>query len=257
MQNIFRPTAIAVLLTLLFLCSCNRAAADNRENSCIDCHSDTKFLVQNKKLYDYFQKWAQSDHFRNGVKCQDCHGGNPDKRSKEEAHGSIGAREASDPKSEINFKNIPDTCKRCHQEIYDAYKTSHHFEKLKGKGNGANCVTCHGSVSVGVLTTNTVKETCKQCHNKETKNAPEVPGEAVTILNKYMTCNRLYRWILKHDKPGAESVSGELGKRVAGLVREWHTFDIDEVRKNVEKLLIDLKRAQVALGYDKPDIDEN
>ena len=63
------------------------AAAEKNVDSCVDCHRDPKFLVTNRKLYDYYQQWKASVHTQEGLSCADCHGGDPAKKDKDAAHG--------------------------------------------------------------------------------------------------------------------------------------------------------------------------
>ena len=212
------------------------------KNSCVLCHMDAKFLVQNKKLYDYYKNWTRSGHYRNGVKCQDCHGGFPEKSEKEEAHGVTAVMDASNPKSAVNFRNIPGTCKKCHEEIFSAYKQSNHYAEFKDAGSGPNCVTCHGSLNAEILNANTVKATCIQCHNAKSGNSPEIPEKAELALNKYLANRRLFHWVVKHStETGAKDVLLRVNAHERGLVLKWHTFDLNGFEKDVEKLIVDLK----------------
>lgn len=223
-----------------------KVSADDKISSCVDCHSSSKFLVENKKLYDYYQNWVRSVHFREGVECQDCHGGNPKKAKKNEAHGSRMSKGVSDPKSYINAKNIPNTCKRCHEDIYNAYLTSSHFKELQESGDGPNCVTCHGSLNVTVLKVNTVKATCEKCHNEKMDNSPEIPGQAEALLERYLVDRRLYRWVVAHDpSTSKESTKNDLGKRINKLATLWHTFDLDEIRDIAKQLRTDIKNTHI------------
>ena len=65
-------------------------AAPRARSSCVDCHSNPRFMVQNKKLYDYYQGWRLSIHEQEKVTCVDCHGGNPRAADKPTAHGDQG-----------------------------------------------------------------------------------------------------------------------------------------------------------------------
>jgi len=254
----FRPIqSVCLVIGILVLLPLQLLAEDSSDNSCISCHSNSDFLVKNKKLYDYYQNWLRSAHFREGVECQDCHGGNPKTDNKKEAHGTKVIKGADDPKSSINPKNIPNTCKRCHEEIYDAYQTSKHFKKLQEKGEGPNCVTCHGSLNVTVLKVNTIKATCEKCHNKEKDNSPEIPGKAETLLEKYLIDRRLYRWVAAHDtSTSKESTKNDLGRRIDRLAELWHTFDLDEIASTAQQLRTDIKNAKVAPGQEKPSFLE-
>ena len=55
--------ALSALL-LLSLVSWKNASAEEAKDSCVECHGKTSFLVTNKKLYNYFQRWRSSSHTR-------------------------------------------------------------------------------------------------------------------------------------------------------------------------------------------------
>ena len=106
-------------------------AAAEENNSCENCHRDPDFLVTNKQLYEYFQEWSGSIHRQEGVTCDDCHGGDPRAPGKKQAHGE--GVSSSDPSSGIHYKNVPDTCGTCHDEIWEGFRESNHFEHVEKK----------------------------------------------------------------------------------------------------------------------------
>lgn len=219
------------------------------KDSCIACHSDKKLLVKNRKLYTYFQNWQKSPHQEAEVTCSDCHGGNPDKRGKEEAHG--GAKmSAADMDSPINYLNIPNTCAVCHEQIFEKFKNSKHFKNLSEKEDkqGPNCVTCHGSVNTYVLNVNNIKNTCNQCHNEESGNNPDIPDRAEVALSNFLTIYRYYGYlVLKGTPRQTERVKEETGGLVKALNVNWHTFDLDAVEKDAEGLLAILSKQAAEL----------
>ena len=105
-----RPAAAAlgmaaVLLPLLH----GPVRADGEpEGSCVACHKNPDFLVQNNRLYEYFQNWRSSVHSQEGVSCEDCHDGNPELAEKQASHGS--AISADNEASPVNFRNISQMC---------------------------------------------------------------------------------------------------------------------------------------------------
>jgi Cytochrome c552 len=246
-----RPAALALVALGIALAAAGIAraqqpaapagkAAKAEKNSCVDCHSDPKFMVQNKKLYDYFQAWTDSIHAQEGVTCSDCHGGNPKASSKAAAHGSepLSSANAASP---INYRNIPVTCAKCHQTIFNMYRQSQHFKHLKvakGDEQGPNCVTCHGSLNVTVLTVNNVRQTCQQCHNEQTGNNPDIPALAEKVLNNFMSIDRYYRFIARHSKPeDAKAFFQVVDPVIKQLTAEWHTFDIDSIDEKTHDLV--------------------
>jgi nitrate/TMAO reductase-like tetraheme cytochrome c subunit len=233
-----------VLVLILFVLPSGCTWAAEVQDSCVDCHSDRDFLVTNKKLYTYFQEWQQSIHKQEEIACSDCHGGNPKLSDKEGAHGADIAE--SNQKSAVNFRNIPETCGECHDDFLQAYRQSPHFEHLiaeKQEEQGPNCVTCHGSINSTVLNVNTVQEACERCHNDESENHPEIPETAKTVLNKFLSIHRFYRYItVKGDPSESKEFFQNIGDRVYKLSVNWHAFDLDAVEESTGALLDLLKK---------------
>ena len=246
----------APLLALLLLVApapWGGARAAETGDSCVDCHSDPSFLVTNKKLYDYFQKWRDSIHGQEEVSCADCHGGDPDAADKDAAHG--GNLEASDSVSAVNFRNIPSTCGTCHEEIYEGFRKSGHFAHVVAKeqeAQGPTCVTCHGSINVAVLNVNTVEETCLRCHDEDSENHPETPEKARSLLNRFLSIHRYYRYItVRGDPAETEGFFDAVDAQIHALSVTWHTFDLDRIEEETEAVLesVRTKREEVARAY--------
>ncbi len=83
LKSIFLSSLVLTFSLSLVLIINTNAFSDY---SCVDCHKDEKFRIQDKKVFDYFKKWEGSLHDMAGVTCQDCHGGDPSKAIKEEVH---------------------------------------------------------------------------------------------------------------------------------------------------------------------------
>ena len=219
-------------------------SADKDLNSCVDCHKDTRFLVQNRKLYEYFRGWELSIHAAQGVTCVDCHGGNPRAATKAAAHAGATLK-ASERSSSTNYQNIPDTCARCHKDVASRFRLSEHYKHLKpNKDNeqGPNCVTCHGSVNTSVLNVITVRRTCEQCHNEKTGNSPEMPEQAETVLNNFLSISRYYRFIAVRSTPEeSKAFFTMVDPMIKRLQAEWHTFDIDRIEQETKEVIDFLK----------------
>jgi nitrate/TMAO reductase-like tetraheme cytochrome c subunit len=254
-----RPLKLAILplssLLLLALIPSNGSSADEAKDSCVACHSQASFLVTNKKLYEYFQRWSASIHKQEGVTCVDCHGGDPESAEKEKAHGAdLGAAK---PNSPVNFRNVSRTCGRCHEDIYQRFRESEHFEHVVSKARedqGPTCVTCHGSIDVAVLNVNTVEEVCRHCHNPETKNSPENPQQARDLLNRFLSIHRYYRYIAKRGDPVETKRFFEgLDPQIHDLSVTWHTFDLEAIGEKTEAVLAGLRaeREEAARAHER------
>jgi nitrate/TMAO reductase-like tetraheme cytochrome c subunit len=231
------------VLSILCLSLWSFSAAAQVEDSCVDCHSNPRLLVTNKKLYDYYQEWSNSIHKQEEVSCVDCHGGDSDAPGKTESHG--GDLSGTAAGSAVNFQHIPSTCGECHDEIYEAFRTSEHFEHVLAKEEdeqGPTCVTCHGSINAQVLNVETVGDSCARCHNEESDNHPENPDKARKILNKFLSIHRFYRYVTVRASPnGSQDFFKELDTQLKELTLTWHTFDLEEIEKRTGDVLDVLK----------------
>jgi formate-dependent nitrite reductase cytochrome c552 subunit len=212
-------------------------------DTCVECHSNPKFLVTNKKLYDYYQQWTSSVHRQEDVSCVDCHGGDSATSNKNEAHG--GAVAEATEVSGVNFRNIPDTCGGCHEGILEGFRKSAHFEHVAAKeqeAQGPTCVTCHGSINVGILNVNSVEEACTRCHNRESDNHPENPAKARLILNEFLSIHRFYRYITIRTEPEeGKAFFEDVDLKLRRLSVTWHTFDLPKIEEELEEVLALLK----------------
>ena len=224
--------------------------AKEKTDTCVTCHSDEKFMVRNIKLYEYFQNWQLSLHRIEGVNCVDCHGGNPKAKTKENAHGgkAMGAAEKSSP---ISYQNIPKTCAKCHDEVFERFRKSEHYKHLISNGQteqGPNCVTCHGSVNLHVLNVNSVQQVCTQCHNEKTRNNPDIPEQAERVLRDFLSIDRYTRYLtLRGDPKKVQPVLQDLEPKISELGAQWHTFDLDAIHEETHQVLKEVKEKRKEL----------
>lgn len=92
--------------------------------------------------------WAGSVHQRNEVSCADCH--NP--MSKASSEGLMAKQ------------SISETCATCHKDIRVQFNRRSHMPLPEGLMTCADCHNPHGSLNASLLKTDTVNETCFQCH---------------------------------------------------------------------------------------------
>ena len=209
-------------------------------DTCIDCHKDKKFRIQDKKLFNYYNKWKGSIHDVAGLSCRDCHGGDSTRAKKEHAHpknlspGNIN--------SMVFYKNIPKTCGKCHENVYTNFIRSKHYKALEKAGKGPNCATCHGSLVTNVYYASIVSKTCTSCHNQQTKNHPEIIKTAEQILQRLNVSRGYLKWASRHFK---DSDKVELLKNINNLYQNisdsWHRFNFTNTDENSRELLSELR----------------
>ncbi|UCD34390.1 MAG: hypothetical protein JSU90_08815, partial [Nitrospiraceae bacterium] len=212
-------------------------AAD--KDSCLDCHKDEAFRVQNKMLYDYYQNWKDSIHELAGVACSDCHGGNPAKADKDAAHkGNFSPLSSADRES---YKLIPGRCGACHEPVLKNFRESQHYTALIKKGSGPHCVTCHGSMNAEVYYTAVVARACQECHNEYTKLSPEVVGEADKILQRINVSRAMRNWVSVYYAEKAPDDVAEINALYSDVADSWHRFSFSDLDRKSEDLLARLK----------------
>lgn len=155
-----------------------------RESACVGCHGDPSVWEGEDQAYHVTVKDLASDiHWRRGLRCHDCHGGNPDV----EKFDFAGAHDPESFRALGSPADIPGFCGRCHSDLEymrrfrpsartdqeAEYWTSGHGKQLKEDPQApvANCVSCHGhhgilevnNLDSPVYPTN-VARTCAECH---------------------------------------------------------------------------------------------
>ena len=144
-----------------------------------ECHED----VMRKTASDNFQQWSDSDHSKYYVTCDTCHSGDPNSKSESDAHKSM--KGINDVDSPIYFKNIPDTCGKCHAEEMEHFKNTMHYQRLKAESQAPSCVTCHKPHTFKVLKAPEMISMCSVCHNPRDQVATaSVPVDAKNALEK-------------------------------------------------------------------------
>lgn len=92
--------------------------------------------------------WLGSVHQRNDLSCSDCH--NPMARLSAEG---LTARQS-----------VSETCATCHKDVRQQFNRRSHMPLPEGEMTCADCHNPHGTLTASLLKTDTVNETCYQCH---------------------------------------------------------------------------------------------
>lgn len=224
-----------------------------RDVACsLECHAATlsKFAKSN------YEQWTKSKHAMFNITCDNCHGGNPGSDVKEKAH--VGVRRDSDPNSTVFYRNVPETCGKCHTGELNNFKNSAHYQKLKALRQAPACDTCHRPHEFKVLNVSEFHELCSQCHNVDMRIAPsDAPDRAIAALED---ADRLKSEIKKADD--AIRFSKQQGKDVSSAqksldnaisVRDnlpvlWHSFDLSNFRNVTDGGIKSAQQAQIDSG---------
>lgn len=144
----------------------------NLVDVCLKCHTDTNLVAEHDlPSAEKIKAYESSVHMlalkEKGLvvsaACNDC-------------HGSHKIESPDDPTSSANRLNLPRTCAKCHQGIYQTYLVSVHGQDyLKGNEDVPICTDCHGEHSIKAHTSpdstvyaTHIAEICSNCHENET-----------------------------------------------------------------------------------------
>lgn len=159
--------------------------AANQPSGCMQCHGEPAFWQGGREHLHVTEADLQHDiHWQKGLRCQDCHGGDPSALEFAQAHSQEqGYRPLESPADVVKL------CGECHaktqfmQRFNPSPKTdqlvlywqSGHGKRLQEKPDDdkvATCISCHGGAHgtrpVGDLQSpvypTRVAETCAKCH---------------------------------------------------------------------------------------------
>jgi nitrate/TMAO reductase-like tetraheme cytochrome c subunit len=123
---------------------------------CLTCH-DAQWM---KPAYrQIVTEWRHSIHYRNGVSCNNCHGGDPDNAAlaMSPQKGFVGVP------TKLGVTNF---CGKCHIDIMESFRASGHCLALQTTGKGPNCVTCHGAHNIHQANIDIINpKLCGRCHS--------------------------------------------------------------------------------------------
>lgn len=217
----------------------------------LECHATTL----NKIAKSNYEQWTRSKHSMFNVSCEKCHGGDPGSDVKEKAH--IGVARDSDLNSTVFYRNVPETCGKCHQNELNEFKESKHYQRLKALKQAPTCDTCHMPHEFKVLNTSEFNNLCSQCHNIDMKIAPDVPDNAISALenaDKLKNEIRLADSAIRQAKEKGKDVSAAQKDLESAIsIRDslpvlWHAFDLPSFGKVIGDGIDAAKKAQQESG---------
>jgi len=143
-------------------------------NNCFQCHCEADLWQdQQRRFYIPLEMLKADVHFRAGVNCHDCHGGNPEARDlREGPHDQQYAFRTS-------ADQIEQLCNHCHARQTQAIRAPQGAHRMAGQKDAAGnrqplaCRACHGEVSHQLLPASDARSplfpdnqvrTCGQCH---------------------------------------------------------------------------------------------
>lgn len=155
------------------------------QNRCAACHGEKELWEgENARFYVPIDQLADELHFKNGINCHDCHGGDPTTTNFKQAHAAEVDRSQSQATpfrttliektaSASRLQMVVDICGKCHAGSVKTYLASVHGQGWQGAGLivSATCTDCHGNHSMfkatdprSQLNVANVGNTCAKCH---------------------------------------------------------------------------------------------
>ena len=225
-------------------------------NSCIDCHSDPEFYVQDRKLHTYYQDWTTSPHSAAGLTCDFCHSGDSAATDKETAHRSI--LKITDPASKLFYKNLPETCGSCHSDKLVQFKQSKHFKALMSDESAPSCTTCHSAMRPRPDYRDIVKQSCRTCHfDQNPRNLPLVADRADEFLHRLSIAKVYLAWMtVFYEEQGWPCKSQQeieaLSSKYDEAVTRVHRFDLVTMDESSAEILAELEAMFKTAWDEKP-----
>ena len=184
------------------------------DEACLNCHTNKDIIKRHPNLpsSDFVNKYLNSIHARGvhlqglnvSATCTDC-------------HGSHQILPASDIKSTVSRANVPHTCGKCHEGIYNDYAVSIHGRLWQeGRKDVPVCTNCHGEHGIVDPQTNAAKKAipqeCGQCHqNRIATYRDTFHGQAsslgLTATAKCSDCHTAHRILPQNDPNSSISKS--------------------------------------------------
>ncbi|MEW5944587.1 MAG: cytochrome b/b6 domain-containing protein [bacterium] len=92
-----------------------------------------------------------------------------------DCHGNHNIKHRDEPSNPLSHDNLPRTCGRCHEKVFETYKTSvHGADWLNGNRDVPVCSTCHGEHEIrhikrkdATVYASNIVSLCSDCHADE------------------------------------------------------------------------------------------
>ncbi len=227
-------------------------------NSCVACHESPL----SPRLRQYHGEWEVSIHAQQGIRCEQCHGGDGATADKDASHR--GVYPSMDPRSPVYYSKVPGLCGSCHVQALADFKTSGHYRNLMETGTGPNCVTCHDAMSTKVLSPAKVEMFCTLCHNPRSRSLPAVGPLAKGVLHQMAETKRrlvqaraTVRSVAQRGvaTERAEQLLAAAATELSGCRNNWHTFRLAGLEVRLEAVDHLVSKSLRALNQTDNDLE--
>lgn len=201
--NMLLEVGGAQLLLSVYVTEFDASAHGAAGVACVDCHTDMRGYPHPDYPAQSLREMSLALYEATRPACQNCHREQATK-ALEGIHqraleaGDLNAAVCADchnPHYAGTFEQmervaIPNTCARCHSQIFATYRASVHGLALIGTGNPdvPSCIDCHGVHNIEDPTTaffrNETPQLCSRCHTDEAIMGKY--GLSTAVLNTYV-----------------------------------------------------------------------
>jgi nitrate/TMAO reductase-like tetraheme cytochrome c subunit len=174
-RNLLRTQMAIAVLLLAFLAGFVRAKDSGpvqAKDICFDCHS-----VQEGTSIPF----KNDIHYKNGVSCADCHGGDPN-----ESDPNVAMSADRGFRLRVTREGVAEFCGRCHS---DAAVMQKHNSKVRVDQVKLYAASVHAASPAG---SNTIAATCVDCHSVHRTRAVSDPQSTVAPARLAATCGKCH-----------------------------------------------------------------
>ena len=212
--------------------------------NCTKCHQQL-----GERIAEQVTEWRNSVHYRNGVFCDSCHGGDPISTILPIAMG-----EAYGFKPEPGPKEVPAFCgPECHKDAFDINEGNLHTEDFEENNWQPHCVFCHGSHEVQEVNTDLITletPTCgPPCHDRD-YYIRQTEKQALVDANELV--DKLYGQLeaMPDINPMKPALRVRLDKAYKELRKLAHYFDRKKIRAAKAPIDQELAYIQNMINFD-------
>lgn len=227
---------LSTLLSVLLLIQ--PAVAAEKDNVCIQCHSGMQ-----GRLAEPVKLWRTSVHAKNGIYCNDCHGGDP-------TDFAMAMSPERGFRGKPSYTEVPAFCGRCHLGVKEDYLASAHGKALDR--GGAQCVMCHGNHAIQPASINLINEkSCTRCHTYERAKLVKqaISGTEATLVKLESSVDSLHRLGIN-----VERLKKELFAKRNDFRRLFHTVNVEKIKAQTSKFTESLAKTKKEIDTYENDL---
>jgi hypothetical protein len=173
-------------------------------------------------------------------------------------------KNVTDPQSPIYYKNVPETCGKCHETELSHFKNTMHYQRLRAESSAPSCATCHKPHSFKVLKASELSPLCSVCHNeKDQATSANVPVDAKRALEMATELqNEIVNSTNSISEAKAKGIDVSLAQNdldkaiyvMKDVPSLWHSFNLKNFDEQIQTGIDSAKKAQTKLTEVEPTV---